>query len=314
MRRLASHCGTSAPHSPSTLVAAASTNGYVEGGYPKAATRARKAISTGMGTVWATFTRSWTVTRRAYPLVYFLATLLIGTLTIGLAYVALHGIGGGRVSGDFVRRTGTGNYLAFVAVGAGAYMFTIRLMLWVSRELLVEQRGGTLGALLVAPTRPLAHLLGLAAFGMVSALLELAVLVGFASLLRISLLPADPLAAVVAVVVLTVAVTGMSIPIGCVMLIAGEAHITQNTVFSLIAVLCGFTFPISYLPEAVQPLCQLVPLTPAMRFLRGAFSQPDALGALYPHLFAALGLTLCYAVIGLAWLPRALRRAMERTY
>jgi len=262
----------------------------------------------------ATFRRSWTVTWRAYPFVFFLATLMLGGLTVGLAYIALHVIGGGQVGRDFVDKAGTADYFSYVAVGAASFMFTVRLFLGASRDLLVEQRGGTLGALLVAPGRRVSYLLGFAAFGLFQALLEVIVLIVFAILLGASMSPVHPFTLLVGVLVLTVSVICVAVPFACVMVTAGEAHITQNTFIYAVAVLCGFTFPISYLPGPVRLLGELIPITPALELLRGGMSGHGTLGTMLPQLLIALGLAFCYALAGLAWLPHALRRAMERTF
>jgi ABC-2 type transport system permease protein len=263
--------------------------------------------------VWATFFRSWTETRRAYPLTFFLGTVLIGWLTIGLGYLAFRAIGGGQVGADFVAKAGTTDYLGYIAVGAAAFMFTVRLVLWVSRALIQEQRAGTLGALLVTPAGRLPYLVGLALFAFASSLLEATVLIGFAAVLGASMIPAEPVTVLVGIGALTVASFAMSVIVGNVIIVAGEAHLTQNTFFYSIALLCGFTFPIEYLPGPAQWLAEGVPVTSALEFLRTGMTGAGAAGAT-PRLALSLLLSAAYTLVGLRLLPRSERQAIGRSY
>ncbi|WP_405145180.1 ABC transporter permease [Sphaerisporangium sp. NBC_01403] len=261
---------------------------------------------------WSTFHRTWSVTRRAYPWSYFVGTLMLGVFTVGLAYLGLAAIGGGRVAGDFVAATGSADYLGYITVGAAAFMFTTHGILWVAKALIQEQREGTLGALLVAPASRLPYLLGFAAFAFTAIALEVAVLLVCAYALGVRPAASGAPEAEAAVLALGVAVFGMSMVLSALMITAGEAHITQNTVFLAIALLSGFTFPRQYLPGVFQWLGELVPTTAAMDVIRGVFTTG---GGLVPgRLAVALGLGLIYTVAGLLWLPRAERHAMERSY
>ncbi|MFC4537039.1 ABC transporter permease [Sphaerisporangium dianthi] len=262
--------------------------------------------------LWATFLRTWAVTRRAYPWSYFLGTLMLGAFTVGLAHLGLAAIGGGRVAGDFVAKTGSADYLGYITVGAAAFMFTTHGILWVAKALIQEQREGTLGALLIAPAARVPYLLGFAAFAFTAIALEVAVLLACALALGARPSATGATGALVALLTLGVAVFGMSMVLTAVMITAGEAHITQNTVFLAIALLSGFTFPRDDLPAALQWLGEAVPTTAAMDVVRGVFTS----GAGVPpgRLALALALGCAYIAAGLLWLPRAERRAMERSY
>ncbi|GII75190.1 ABC transporter [Sphaerisporangium rufum] len=261
---------------------------------------------------WATFRRTWRVTRRAYPWSYFIGTLMLGVFTVGLAHLGLQAIGGGQVAAGFTAATGSADYLGYITVGAAAFMFTTHGVLWVGKALIEEQRAGTLGALLLAPARRLPYLLGFAGFAFTAIALEVAVLLGCALALGARPAAMGASQAALAVLTLGVAVFGMSVVLGGVMITAGEAHITQNTVFFAIALLSGFTFPRQDLPVVLQWLGELVPTTAAMDVIRGVFTT----GAGVPPGRAAVAvlLGLAYTAAGLAYLPRAERHSMERNH
>lgn len=265
-----------------------------------------------MSVAWTTFQRSWLVTRRAYPWTYFIGTLLMGVFTVGLAYLGLEAIGGGTTSAEFRAKSGTTDYLGYITIGAAAFMFVNHGILWAGKAMIQEQREGTLGALVVAPARRLPYLLGFSGFAFTAVAVEVAVLIGCAFLLGVRLAPTGVGEAVVAVAVLGLAVFGMSVVLSNVMIVAGEAHITQNTVFHAIALLSGFTFPQEYLPEVVRWIGELVPVTASMDVLRGVFT--DGTGLDVPRLAVAVLVSAAYVVAGLLTMPWAERRALRRSY
>ncbi|MFD7441745.1 ABC transporter permease [Streptomyces sp. NPDC059909] len=262
----------------------------------------------------ATAWRTWQMTRRAYPWTYAVGTVLPAALTISLAYLGYHAIGGGQVGDDFGEGSGTTAYLAYVAVGATAFQFTVRLILWSAKALITEQRQGTLGALLIAPAGRLPYLVGFTGFAVVSSLVEFLTLGMVVALLGITIPVASPAAAALGVLALIGAVFALSVGLGGLMIAAGEAHISQNTVFIVLGLLSGFTFPRDYLPQPAQWLAEAFPTTAAMDVLHGSLTGGQPLGELAPRLAVCAVLTVAYLLAGLWFLPRAEARAVERTY
>lgn len=266
-----------------------------------------------MATAVPTLKRNWLVTMRAYQWTYFIGTLATGILTVGLAYLAFTAIGGGRVGGGFGAAAGTADYLGYVTVGAGALMFTTRMVLWVAKAQITEQREGTLESQLIAPAGRLPYLVGVAAQALTTTLVEVAVMLAFAIAIGVRLPAPDPVTLVAAVVAATVAVFGISVPLSAVMITAGEAHITQNTLFVGMGLLCGFTFPTAYLPDALRWLGEALPITAALRVLRAATLHHAPLSAALPDLLLCLALGGLYLVVGLRLLGPAERRAVQRS-
>lgn len=266
-----------------------------------------------MGVAVATFRRNWRVTLRAYPWTYFVGTLATGLLTVGLALLAYRAIGGGRVAAGFSAAAGTGDYLGYVTVGAAALMFTTRMVLWIAKAQITEQREGTLESQLIAPARRLPYLIGVAAQAAVTTLVEIAVLLAAALAIGVRLPRPDPVTLVVAILAATVAVFGMSVPLSAIMIAAGEAHITQNTLFVSMGLLCGFTFPTGYLPGPARWLGEALPITSALRLLRAATLHGAPVTETRTALVTCLTLGAAYLMIGLLVLPSAERRAVQRS-
>jgi len=265
-----------------------------------------------VGTVVATFHRNWLVILRAYAWTYFVGTLATGILTVGLALLAYRAIGGGRVSPGFAAAAGTADYLGYVTVGAAALMFATRMVLWVAKAQITEQREGTLESQLLTPARRLPYLIGVAGQALTTTVVEVGVMIVAALALGVRLPVPEPVTLAAALVAATVAVFGISVPLSAIMIAAGEAHITQNTLFVAMGLLCGFTFPTSYLPDAVRWLGEALPLTSAVRVLRAATIHQSSPAEALPSVLACLALGTAYLIIGLLALPYAERRAVQR--
>ncbi|MER7957956.1 ABC transporter permease [Streptomyces sp. NPDC096030] len=267
-----------------------------------------------MPIAWATAWRTWQMTRRAYPWTYAVGTVLPAALAISLAYLGYHVVGGGAVADDFAAGSGTTAYLAYIVVGATAFQFTVRLILWSAKALITEQREGTLGALLVAPAGRFPYLAGFTAFAVLSSLVEFLALGVFVALLGLSVPVASAAGLLLGVLALAGAVFALSVGLGGLMIAAGEAHISQNTVFIVLGLVGGFTFPRAYLPEPVQWFAELLPTTAATDVLHAATTGGQSLPGLLPRLAVGVAVSAVYLLLGLTYLPRAEARAVERSY
>ena len=264
-----------------------------------------------MRTAYATFIRNWTVTLRAYPWGFFAGTLLSGGLVVGIGYLGFTVLARGELSPDFARFANTGDYLSFLILGAAAYRFVVRMMLSVSRSLITERREGTLESLLLAPSRRLAYFTGVGGQATVHAGVETIILLVLAAPFGLDLSRVDPLTLLVVLPVAALGVFGLSLVLGAVMLAHGDTYISQNTLFSLLALVSGFLFPAAYLPDLLEWSGRLFPVTWALEALRAASLQHASIGAVAPGLAVAGAMGLAYTLLGLRLFVPAQRRALE---
>jgi ABC-2 type transport system permease protein len=265
-------------------------------------------------TTIATFRREWTVTLRAYRWSFLLGSLLTGVFTVALAYLVYHAVGAGGVARSFAMYAGTTNYVSYVALGMIGFIFAQSMMFAVSRALIIERRQGTLVSLILTPSHRLGYLAGIAAQAILASMAEVAILLvalipfglGLHRVSLVALAEAAPLA--------LLAMFGMSLVLGAVMLATADTYISQNTLFLAMAVLCGFTFPPQYLPDPLPLLSQALPVTHAMELLRLALPQGRSAATAPPgQLLSCLLLGALYTVLGIRAMSWAERRALEGT-
>ena len=62
----------------------------------------------------------------------------------------------------------------------------------------------------------------------------------------------------------------ISMILACIMLYFRDTYISQNTLFALLFLLCGITFPHQYLPKGVQLISKVIPVTYAVTLIRNS--------------------------------------------
>jgi ABC-2 type transport system permease protein len=256
--------------------------------------------------------RMWNSTRRAYPWSFFVGTILTGTVTMLLAYLTFRLVSNGKVGPEFVEKSNSDDYLGYVALGAITFAFLVRVLLWTSRALVTEEREQTLLALLVSPIAIPRYLVGQALFATLSTVAESVVLLGFAFLLGVRIPLADPVLAVVGIVVFAACVGSMAAVLGVLMLKSRETYLLQNTWFLVVGLLGGFSFPTAYLPAVVAAAAQLIPVTSGLRVLRACLAG-DAATLTSTDFLIALVTALAWTAFAAALYPIARQRAIARS-
>lgn len=260
---------------------------------------------------YATFMRNWTITLRAYPWSFFIGSLLTGSLTVALAYFLYHLLAGGQLSGDFTAYAGTSDYMSYVILGAGVFLFAERIMLGVSRSMITERREGTLESLLLTPARRFGYLVGVTIQWSVVSVGEMGVMLLVTWPLGLNLSHIQPVTLVMALPVAVIGLFGMSLVLGAIMLATGDTYLSQNTLFLAMFLVCGITFPVNYLPLPLQWLGIFLPVTGALRLLRDALLFNAAPTAVIGDTVLYILLGLVYTVVGLLLMRWAERCAVE---
>jgi ABC-2 type transport system permease protein len=254
---------------------------------------------------WLYFVRypSWLISLFIWPLIFPLAYILSAR--------ALSGPDGTGLA-LFTARTGTADYLGFIAVGTTIWMWQ-NVVLWgVGFALRNEQVRGTLESNWLTPAWRLAfligpsviHMLNMGMFLVVSAL-EFGLVFGvrFNGSLGLTLL----------VIALSIpSIYGIGMAFASLVITAKEAH---NFVFmarGLVMIFCGISYPISILPGWMQGVAQWLPQTYMMRAMRNAALANASLQDLAPDLIALVGFAAFWLAAGTVlfyWMERRARRS-----
>jgi ABC-2 type transport system permease protein len=205
---------------------------------------------------------------------------------------------------------GAPSYFAFAAVGVSLTVVIQAASVGLARRLREEQLTGTFEALVSEPVASAETSLGMAGFPFLFALARACVYLSAAYLLLgLDLSHADFAGLAIMLAVAGVAVAGLGVAFGALVLIFKRGDALAVLVTFALGLGGGAYFPTEQLPSIVQPIVALIPTRFAFDGLRAALFRGEGWGgdALALLLFGIIALPLAVLAFG-----RALRYARGR--
>jgi len=98
------------------------------------------------------------------------------------------------------------------------------------------------------------------------------------------------------------------------MLYTRDTYISQNTLFAILFLICGVTFPVQYLPSWLQTLAQFIPVTQALFVVRASVLQGADFQALWPAYLQMAALASFYCIVGFSLIKRVEQTALEKIF
>ena len=262
--------------------------------------------------LWATICKNFISQLRAYPVSFMMGCILSAFYTNLSAWFLYHYLFQGKLTNRFYQLAETKDYMSYVIVGGIIYLFVVRTCLNVSRTLITELREGTLEGLMLAPFARVSYFTGNMILQTVTTTIEavLAAIIGIFFGLHIGEI--QPLYLCVSIVNSLIAFWGLSMILGCIMLYTRDTYISQNTLFAVIFLVCGITFPTQYLPAFVQVLSKLIPVTDAVMLIRQSILGTISTDTFIQGNLRLLILGLLYLVVGFFCMKKIEVIALEK--
>lgn len=262
----------------------------------------------------ATMKRNFITQLRAYPIGFFMGNLTSCFFLVLGSYFIYSIVFNRNVSADFISYSGTGDYMSYVILGGLIYMFVVRTFLNVSRSFITEMREGTLDSLLITPVSHIGYLCGnmLEQLLITTGEMLVAALISLPFGLKLHAINIPATLSCVALSLLSY--FGMAVILCGVMIYLRDTYISQNTVFTIINLVCGIAFPIQYLPNWVQFISNAIPVTHSLNILRNSVLAGMSIG-LQAQEFYILGLqSVVYCIVGIVLLKVIIKKAPERQF
>jgi ABC-2 type transport system permease protein len=253
---------------------------------------------------WMIFVRypSWVISLFIWPIIFPLSYVLTAQ--------ALSGRDGTGMA-QFQAATGLQDYVGYIAIGTTIWMWQ-NVVLWnVGFSLRNEQLRGTLESNWLSPTWRFAYLLGSSAPQLLSMLMFLTVsAIEFALFLGVQFQGSLWLT-LLTILVAVPSVYGLGFAFASLVITAKEANAFVFLVRGIVMIFCGITFPISILPEWMQPIAAWLPQTYIIHAMRSAALSTEGLAAITGDLkilalFGVFWLTVGYLFFN--WMERRARR------
>ena len=207
------------------------------------------------------------------------------------------------------------SYFAFVLVGFAFYQYLNATLTSFSAKIRREQLTGTLEAMLVTPTPASLVILGSTAWDFLMTTFRVAVVLGMGSLLAWSSgaeigLKAAGLPAFLLLLALTVvSFTGIGILSASFTIWLKRGDPVNYVITSASALLGGVFFQVEVMPDWLQRLAVLLPITHALRGIRRALLAGAGIADVAGEVQTLILFALALVPLGLAAFALALRRA-----
>lgn len=270
-----------------------------------------KSLRCNLRAVIATSHRLLRENLRVFTWGFLFSSVLESLLTIALAYFLNNVLFQDAVMESFQTYTGSDDYLSFIVIGVTIQAYANGALLGIGRSLIIERRIGTLESLYLTPSSNSAFMLGVSLQQALLTSIDFLIISFIGIMFGADLTKVNWGGLVLTLVIGHLGFLGMGIMLAAAMLYLRDTYLTQNTVLSLLALICGIAFPIQYLPKWVQSFANIIPLTHTL-----ALSRKTALLGLgfidIANEVALLALlSALYCGIGIYFLSKVRRVALE---
>lgn len=262
----------------------------------------------------ATFKRNFIIQLRAYPKDFFIGNVLSSIYTAVSAFFMYHLLFRGQMESSFSAYTGTSDYISYVIVGNCMYLLMVRTLLNVSRSLITELREGTLESLMLAPFHRIPYFLGNMLQQTVTTTGEVIVMFCVCIPFGVRLSGINISASLLSFLLALVSFFSISLLLAALMLYTRDTYISQNTLFAILFLICGVTFPVQYLPSWTQHLAQLIPVTQSLEIVRRSVLYGASIFELRGLYLQIILLSSLYCAIGFRLIKKVETIALEKIF
>lgn len=248
---------------------------------------------------------------RAYPRSFFIGSLITIFYTLLYSHILYNNVFDGEVDNVFINYTGTSNYMGYIIVGVLVYSFTVSTLLNVSRSLITERRLGTLESVMLAPYNRGCYFLAYMVAQTIHTFLELIFAIPILLLFRVEFLYFNIGSFLIVLLVSLFAFLGLSLLLANIMLYTRDTYISQNTLFTIMFLICGINFPIEYLPNIVSKIAYIIPVTHSVKLFRSILLTGSSLSIGNNSIWALLIQGIIYTSIGFMTMKKVEVIALE---
>lgn len=264
--------------------------------------------------IFSTYHKNRIVILRAVPWSFMVSRVITGVTQIIFPYFVYRYFMHGNLNNEFSKYVNGADYITYIVLGSALNVLAVATLMNIGRALITELREGTLEMLLLSPAPRSEYFFGCLLEQTTRAFLE------FGTVLIVGVLFGAKLSyflsarALITILLAILSFFCMGILLSSVMLYTRDTYLTQNTLFVTMSLVCGITYPIQYLPDWVQNVAQIFPLTPAVTLFRNVVIGHENLISNHLLIVQILVLSGIYLVLGMIWYQSMERKLVESIF
>lgn len=267
-----------------------------------------------MSLMWSTYRRIRIGILRAVPWSFMVSRITTGVIQIIIPYFIYVFMMKGNVTNTFYKYAGGADYMTYVVLGSALNVLAVSTLMNIGRAMITELREGTLEMLLLSPSSRGSYFAGCLMEQTTRALLEFGTVLAVGACCGANLGKIFSMSSLIVVAMAIFSFFCMGLLLSGVMLYTRDTYITQNTLFVSMSLVCGIAFPIQYLPQWVQHVAQIFPLTPAVTLFRNVMIGGQRLMDNRQLIMQVFLLSAGYMVLGLIWNRKLERLLLENIF
>lgn len=264
--------------------------------------------------IFSTYQKTRIGIMRAVPWSFMVSRVVTGITQIVFPYFIYHFFMQGNLNSEFSEYANGADYMTYIVLGSALNVLAVSTLMNIGRALISELREGTLETLLLSPAPRGNYFLGCLLEQTGRALLEFGTVLIVGTLLGANLKYFFSFQSLVVIILAILSFFCLGITLSSVMLYTRNTYLTQNTLFVTMSVVCGITYPIQYLPNWVQGVAQIFPLTPAVTLFRMVVIEHQSLAENYFLVIQVIVLSAIYLIIGAVWYVKMERKLIENIF
>ena len=251
---------------------------------------------------------------RAVPWSFMVSRVITGVTQIIFPYFVYRYFMHGNLNSEFSKYVNGADYITYIVLGSALNVLAVATLMNIGRALITELREGTLEMLLLSPAPRSEYFLGCLLEQTTRAFLEFGTVLIVGVLFGAKLSNFLSIRALITILLAILSFFCMGILLSSVMLYTRDTYLTQNTLFVTMSLVCGITYPIQYLPDWVQNVAQIFPLTPAVTLFRNVVIGHVNLISNHLLIVQILVLSGIYLVLGMIWYQSMERKLVESIF
>ncbi|GMQ59554.1 ABC transporter permease [Vallitalea sediminicola] len=259
----------------------------------------------------ATIKKNRYIIKRAYPYSFIVGRVINSLYTPLFAYFIFKFTFNESVNEEYILYSNNMDYMTYMVLGAAVYIFAIATLMNVGRSLMNELREGTLELLIYSPASRIGYFLGTLIEQLLRTIVEITIILIIGWALGADYSSVSIIDVILIFIIAVASFFSMSILLAAVMLKMRDTYITQNTLFNIMLFLCGVSYPIKFLPNILQKIAHLLPLTQVLQLFRGSFMHKEIDIGLVIELIV---LSVVYFTIGYRLIVKEERKFIENTF
>lgn len=219
-----------------------------------------------LNVISSVFSKNRQTVKRTYPISFIMQRIIGGVGSIVFPVFIYVFVFESSLLANFSQHTNTKDYITYITLGVSMNILSFSTLMNVGRCLISEIREGTLDTFLLSPAPRIAYFIGAYLEQFLRSCFEFLVVIILGTLLGAKI--PMTVSFFLLIIIASLSFFSVSMLLSTIMVVTRDTYLTQNTLFTLMAFLCGVSFPIEFLPQGVRSISNIFPLTHVLKLLR----------------------------------------------